>query len=45
VFYQVHIEFNEEQEEIHLEGPPEEVEQAQKIIQDQIKELVGCPTL
>jgi hypothetical protein len=40
--WQVHIEFNEEQEEIRLEGPPEDAEQAEKIIQDQLNELVMC---
>lgn len=36
----VHIEFNDEQDEIRLEGPPEDVEQAEKIIKDQTAELV-----
>jgi hypothetical protein len=40
IYAQVHIEFNEEQEEIRLEGPPEDAEQAEKIIQDQLNELV-----
>lgn len=37
---QVHIEFNDEQDEIRLEGPPEDVEQAEKIIQEQTADLV-----
>ena len=37
---QVHIEFTEEQDQIRLEGPPEEVEQATKLLQDVVNDLV-----
>ena len=42
---QVHIEFNDEQDEIRLEGPPEDVEQAEKIIQEQTADLVFLITI
>ena len=38
---QVHIEFTDGEERISLEGPTEEVEQAQAQIQDIIKDLVS----
>ena len=37
---QVHIEFTEEQDQVRLEGPPEEVEQATKLLQDVVNDLV-----
>ena len=37
---QVHIEFTEEQDHIRLEGPPEDVEQAAKMLQDVVNDLV-----
>ena len=37
---QVHIEFTEEQDQIRLEGPPEDVEQAAKMLQDVVNDLV-----
>lgn len=40
VFPQVHIEFTDGEERISLEGPTEEVEQAQAQIQEIIKDLV-----
>ena len=39
---QVHIEFTEEQDQIRLEGPPEDVEQAMKMLQDLVNDLVCC---
>lgn len=39
-FAQVHIEFTDGEERISLEGPTEEVEQAQAQIQEIIKDLV-----
>lgn len=41
---QVHIEFTDGEERISLEGPTEEVEQAQAQIQEIIKDLVSDPT-
>jgi hypothetical protein len=38
----VHIEFTEEQDQVRLEGPPEDVEQATKMLQDVVTDLV-CP--
>lgn len=38
---QVHIEFTDGEERISLEGPTEEVEQAQAQIQEIIKDLVS----
>jgi len=40
VAVQVHIEFTEEQDQIRLEGPPEDVEQAMKMLQDLVDDLV-----
>jgi len=37
---QVHIEFTEEQDQIRLEGPPDDVEQATKMLQDVVDDLV-----
>lgn len=39
--WQVHIEFTDGEERISLEGPTEEVEQAQTQIQEIIKDLVS----
>lgn len=39
---QVHIEFTDGEERISLEGPTEEVEQAQAQIQEIIKDLVSA---
>lgn len=41
---QVHIEFTDGEERISLEGPTEEVEQAQAQIQEIIKDLVSPET-
>lgn len=41
---QVHIEFTDGEERISLEGPTEEVEQAQAQIQEIIKDLVSAQT-
>lgn len=41
VCVQVHIEFTDGEERISLEGPTEEVEQAQAQIQEIIKDLVS----
>lgn len=41
---QVHIEFTDGEERISLEGPTEEVEQAQAQIQEIIKDLVSFYT-
>lgn len=43
-FVQVHIEFTDGEERISLEGPTEEVEQAQAQIQEIIKDLVSTCT-
>ncbi|MGH0184065.1 UNVERIFIED_CONTAM: hypothetical protein FKN15_013883 [Acipenser sinensis] len=40
VYAKVHIEFTDGEEKITLEGPTEEVEQAQALIQEMIKEMV-----
>jgi len=40
VSVQVHIEFTEEQDQIRLEGPPEDVEQAVTMLQDLVDDLV-----
>ena len=37
---QVHIEFTEEQDQIRLEGPPEDVEQATNMLQELVNDLV-----
>ena len=39
---QVHIEFTEEQDQIRLEGPPDDVEHATKLLQDIVNDLVQC---
>lgn len=44
VCVQVHIEFTDGEERISLEGPTEEVEQAQAQIQEIIKDLVSTNT-
>lgn len=40
VFIQVHIEFHEGQDKILVEGPPEEVNEAVKLLEVKVKELV-----
>jgi transcription antitermination factor NusA-like protein len=37
----VHIEFSDDSEEIKLEGPPEDAEHAEKIIQDLVTDLIN----
>ena len=37
---QVHIEFTDEQDQIRLEGPPEDVEEAMKMLQELVNDLV-----
>lgn len=38
---QVHIEFTEGEDKIQVEGPPEEVDQAVKALEDFVKDLVS----
>ena len=38
---QVHIEFTDEQDVIRVEGPPDDVEQATKLLQDVVNDLVS----
>ena len=40
VTVQVHIEFTEEQDQIRLEGPPEDVEHATSMLKDIVNDLV-----
>ena len=40
-FPKVHIEFQEGQDKIELEGPPDDVEQAQKLLTDIVNDLVS----
>ena len=39
--FQVHIEFTEGKDKISVEGPPAEVEQAQKALEEITSDLVG----
>ena len=41
----MHIEFQDGEEKIELEGPPAEVEEAQKSLQGTVDDLVGAISL